>query len=234
MVEWTFHYQDILHGLPLLVRGLGYTVLISVVSFVAAMGLGSLLGLLREESRGLPAWLATSYIELLRGIPLILFLVFIHYGLMPALFGGSDFLTSSLLAFILFESAYIGEIIRSGLKSVTPAEREAAKSLGLSYTQQLRLVILPLTYSRMTPTLIGQFISLIKDTSLASIVGVIELTRAGEIIYEQTFHDFEILSFQATVYFVLCYSLSRFSRRFEVQGAQRQEARLDSLTHGTS
>lgn len=215
MASPTFHFEDIWLGRSLLAQGLLYTVLLSVSSFAVALPLGALLGLLREEVKGWPGKLAAFYIEFLRGIPLILFLIFIHYGLLPLVWGRSDFLVSSWLAFVLFEAAYIGEIIRGGLRSVTQTEREAAISLGLSRWQQIREIFLPLTFGRMTPALVGQFISLIKDTSLAAVVGVIELTRAGEIIYQQRFHDLEILLFQALVYFILCFSIALIGRRFE-------------------
>ena len=215
MANWTFHAEDIITGLPLLSQGILMTLFLAITSFAAALVLGTLLGVMRGEGPGWFRLPATVYIEFMRGIPLILFLVFIHYGLLPLVFGGSNFLISSLLAFTLFESAYVGEIIRSGLRSVTTAERDAAKSLGLTAIQQFTLVILPLALRRMMPALTGQLISLLKDTSLASVVGVVELTRAGEIIYEQRYHDFEILLFQAVVYFTLCYALARLSRRFE-------------------
>ena len=217
-----FHFEDIVLGLPLLGKGLLHTVTLALISFSAALTLGTGLGLLRGEFGGWPGKLAALYIEFLRGIPLILFLIFIHYGLLPLLFGGSDFLASSLIAFILFEAAYIGEIIRGGLRAVTPAEREAAQCIGLTRGQQLRHVVLPLAFQRMAPALAGQFVSLLKDTSLAAIVGVVELTRAGEIIYEQRFHDFEILLFQALIYFLLCLGISLYSRRFESQERRPQ------------
>lgn len=210
-----FHFEDIWLGRSLLAQGLLYTVLLSATSFAVAFVLGTGLGLLREEVKGWPGKLATLYIEFLRGIPLILFLIFIHYGLLPLVLGQSNFLISSWLAFVLFEAAYIGEIIRGGLRSVSGTEREAAISLGLSRWQQVREVLLPLTFARMAPALVGQLISLIKDTSLAAVVGVIELTRAGEIIYEQKFHDLEILLFQALVYFTLCFSIALLGRRLE-------------------
>jgi polar amino acid transport system permease protein len=210
-----FHWEDIIHGLPLLSKGLLFTVFLSVTSFIAALIGGTVLGILREEVRGWVGKLAAGYIEFIRGIPLILFLIFVHYGLLPLLFGGSNFIVSSLLTFVLFESAYIGEIVRGGLRSVTQAERESAECLGLSRWQQRRYIVLPLAYRRMSPALVGQFVSLLKDTSLAATVGVVELTRAGEIIYEQTFHDFEILLFQAIIYFALCFSISLLGRRLE-------------------
>ncbi|HEY9686549.1 MAG TPA: amino acid ABC transporter permease [Coleofasciculaceae cyanobacterium] len=230
MASLTLHFEDVWVGLPLMAKGFLFTVLLAAVSFSGALLFGTMLGVLREEKKGWPGRAAGLYIEFLRGIPLILFLLFIHYGLMPTVFGHSDFLGSSLLAFFLFESAYVGEIIRGGLRSVTRSERESAKSLGLTETQQLWHVILPLAFQRMMPALAGQLVSLIKDTSLASIVGVIELTRAGEIIYEQRFHDFEILAFQAVVYFLVCYSIARLSRCFEPAEHQAESILSQTLS----
>jgi His/Glu/Gln/Arg/opine family amino acid ABC transporter permease subunit len=206
----------------LLAKGLLFTVFLAINSFTLALVFGTLLGLLREEVQGWLGKLAALYIEFIRGIPLILLLIFTHYGLLPLLFGGSNFIVSSLLTFILFESAYVGEIVRGGLRSVTTIERESALCLGLNRWQQLRYIVLPLAYRRMSPALVGQFISLLKDTSLAAAVGVVEFTRAGEIIYEQTFHDFEILLFQAIIYFALCFSISILGRRFEPAERQPQ------------
>lgn len=222
MANLVFHMEDIVLGYPLLAKGVLYTVILSVLSFILALPLGTGLGLLRGEVRGWTGKFAALYIEFLRGIPLILFLVFIHYGLLPLLFGSSNFIVSSLLAFILFEAAYIGEIVKGGLRSVTVAEREAALCIGLNRWQQLWHVLLPLAYQRMLPALVGQFISLLKDTSLAAIVGVVELTRAGEIIYEQKFHDMEILLVQALLYFLLCASISVIGRRFEAPNRRSQ------------
>ncbi len=224
----TFHWQDIVFNLPLLLTGLLYTIILSGTAFVFALLLGTILGVLRHEGPVPLKKLATLYIELIRGIPLILFLVFIHYGLLPLVIDRPNFFISSVLAFTLFEAAYIAEIIRSGFRSITQTERDSAVSLGLSYNQQLFYIYLPLAFSRTMPAMVSQLITLIKDTSLASIVGVIELTRAGEIIYERTFHDFEILIFQALIYFLMCYGLSKYSQRFEAKrSAQRnQEEKL--------
>ena len=207
-------------ALPLLGTGLLYTVILAGTSFMGGLVLGTLLGGLRAEQPPVLGKLAAIYIELLRGIPLILFIVFMHYGVMSVFLERPNFFVSALVAFSLFEAAYIGEIVRSGFRSIKQSERDAAEALGLAYPVQLIYVYLPLVFSRMMPALVGQLITLVKDTSLASIVGVVELTRAGEIIYQQTYNDLEILLLQAFIYFVVCYSLSKISRRWEVQQHQ--------------
>lgn len=224
-----FHWEDIITGLPLLWRGIMMTLSLSLSGFAAGLALGTILGITREELPGPLGKAAALYVELIRGIPLILFLVFVHYGLMPLVVDRPDFFISALTAFTLFEAAYVGEIIRGGLRSITQSERDAARSLGLTHRQRMQHMYLPLVFSRMAPTLVGQFISLVKDTSLASIVGVIELTRAGEIIYEQTYHDFEILVFQALAYFAVCFSLSRMAARLETGRNNPEKLALSAM-----
>ncbi len=224
----TFHFEDIVMGWPLLQQGLLVTLGMSLVVILFSLIFGTLLGFIRHEDRFMLRRIAALYIEFIRSIPLILFMAFIHYGVMFSLNTGlgrsASFLESAIVAMVLFESAYIAEIIRGGFRSVSTAERDAAKSLGLSYPQRLFSIYLPLVYARSLPALMGQLIALIKDTSLASIIGVMELTRQGEIIYQNTFHDFEILLFTALIYFAICFSLSRLSRRFEFGANQRQTA----------
>ncbi len=220
-----FHFEDILMGWPLLQQGLLVTLGMSLIAITLSLILGTILGVVRHEDSFLLRRISALYIEFIRSIPLILFMAFVHYGVMFSVnnwFGrDSSFLESAIVAMVLFESAYIAEIIRGGFRSISVLERDTAKSLGLSYPQQLVYIYLPLAYARSAPALIGQFIALIKDTSLASIIGVMELTRQGEIIYQNTFHDFEILLVTAFIYFVICFSLSQFSRRFEFGSNQR-------------
>ncbi|MDX2085341.1 MAG: amino acid ABC transporter permease [Candidatus Melainabacteria bacterium] len=218
----------LLEALPMLLQGLGVTLGLALSALLGGLLLGIPLGIARHEG---PRWLrlpVSLYVESIRSVPLILFLVFIHYGLLPLLGYRPNFMVSSLLAFILFEAAYLAEIIRGGLRAIRPTERDAAKSLGLSWRQQMQYVCLPLAVRRTLPTLVGQGISLLKDTSLASIVGVIELTRAGEIIYEQTFQDFEILCLQGLIYFLLCYGLSQACKRWENNTFQQENTLLQS------
>jgi putative glutamine transport system permease protein len=211
-------WTDIINNWDFLMKGLFVTLQLSVISITASLVLGIFLGLLRY-SRIFPInGIATALIELIRSIPLILFIIFVHFGLLPAIFGApASFFQSSCVALSIFTSAYVAEIIRGGLKSIESGHIEAAKSLGLNYFQRITYVILPLAITRMMPALVSQFISLIKDTSLASTIGLIELTRSGEIIYERTYHELEILLFIALIYFILCYSLSFLSRKFETK-----------------
>ncbi len=219
------YWMDIFENFDFLLKGLGITMKLSLISIIGSLFFGIFLGIIRYSKFFLISWLAVAYIEIVRSVPLILFIVFIHFGLMPYIFGGAvSFFASSCVAFIIFTSAYIAEIIRSGLNSVENTHIDAAKSLGFSASQRLTFIILPLAVSRMAPALVSQFISLIKDTSLASTIGLIELTRSGEIIYERTHHVFEILLFIAFVYFLICFGLSKLCRIYEMKPYMQVEA----------
>ncbi|MEI7474223.1 MAG: amino acid ABC transporter permease [bacterium] len=209
-------FSDVTQNFDFLMKGLAVTFKLALVSITGSLILGVILGIIRYSRVVLFSWLAALYVEVVRSIPLILFIIFIHFGFLPYIVGvETSFFQSSAIALIVFTSAYIAEIIRSGLKSIEMGHIDAARSLGLNYFQRLIYIILPLSVKRMTPALVSQFISLIKDTSLASTIGLIELTRSGEIIYERTYREFEILIFIALVYFIICFSLSLLSKKLE-------------------
>ncbi|MDD3012469.1 MAG: amino acid ABC transporter permease [Candidatus Gastranaerophilales bacterium] len=220
------YWNDIYCNFDFLMKGLLVTLKIASISITGSLIIGVFLGILRY-SRWFPFnIIATALIELIRSIPLILFIVFVHFGLLPALLGSPvSFFQSSCVALTIFTSAYVAEIIRGGLKSIEMGHIDAAKSLGLNYFQRLAYIVLPLAITRMMPALVSQFISLIKDTSLASTIGLIELTRSGEIIYERTYHELEILLFIAFIYFIICYSLSFVSRNLESKPCYPVECR---------
>jgi His/Glu/Gln/Arg/opine family amino acid ABC transporter permease subunit len=217
--EW--HWESLWQGRAILWSGFLATLGLWASVWATGLALGAGLALLRNGAprlAGLQHALGTM-VALLRNLPLMLLLAFVHYGLLPQLqvlgLPQGDFRLSTWLAMSCFEAAYFSEIIRGGLQAVRPPERESAASLGLTPWQQQRLVILPLALRRMLPALVNQSVTLVKDTSLASIVGVVELTRAGEILYEQTFHDFEVLVFLALVYWTLASSVGGLGRWLE-------------------
>lgn len=215
---------EIIKNFDFLMQGLCVTLKLALISTAGSLVVGIFFGVLRYLRIFFISHVAAAYIECVRSVPLILFIIFIHFGFN---YTGihTSFFDSSCIAFIVFTSAYIAEIIRSGLDSIEKGHIDAAKSLGLNTFQRLTYIILPLAVSRMMPALVSQFISLIKDTSLASAIGLIELTRAGEIIYERTHHETEILIFIAFVYFIICFSLSRLSKLLETKPYIQQETK---------
>lgn len=220
------YWEDIYNNFSFLMRGLGVTLFLALLSITGSVVIGTVFGITRYLNIPPFSLLATAYIESVRSIPLIFFIVFIHFGFLPYIIGKpTSFFASSCIALIVFTSAYIAEIVRSGLNSIEKEHIDAAVSLGFSRSQRLIYIILPLALSRMVPALVSQFIALIKDTSLASIIGLIELTRSGEIIYERTYHEFEILVFIAFIYFIICFSLSKWSKKLEAKPYMVTEAK---------
>ena len=210
------YWNDIAENFSYLMTGLSITLKLACLSIIGSLILGVIFGVIRYSKLFPLNIIAVFYIEVVRSIPLILFIIFIHFGIMPYVFGiNTSFFQSACISLTIFTSAYVAEIIRGGLKSIEMGHVDAAKSLGLNYFQRLFYIILPLAISRMMPALVSQFISLIKDTSLASTIGLIELTRSGEIIYERTYHEFEILVFIAIIYFSICFTLSSISKKLE-------------------
>jgi len=220
-------FATVSENFDFLMKGLQVTLSLSAISITLSLMFGTVLGVLRYSKLFPLNYISAAFIEITRSIPLLLYIIFVHYTFSPlllehvslsAILGTSSLeFQSACIALTLFTSAYVAEIIRGGLKSIERGHIDAAKSLGLNYFQRLVYIILPLAIARMMPALVSQFISLIKDTSLASAIALIELTRAGEIIYERTHNEFEILVFVAFVYFVICFGLSVISRNFETK-----------------
>lgn len=151
------------------------------------------------------------YISLMRGIPFIV-LLFIAYFVFPT---GSDPFIAATAALALCHGAYIVEIIRGGFESIDKGQRDAAKSLGLSFYQIVSLVIFPQALLIITPAAIGQLIILIKDTAIASVIGYIEITRMGRNIMQTTGKPLEIYLFVAIYYFILCHALKLIGNYIE-------------------
>lgn len=217
----SLHLLEILQYAPLLTQGLIATIVLSILVMAKALVSGMVLAILRFYQVPILGRLSDGYVYLLRSIPLIMLIALVHFAVLPLLGIQHSFFLSAFVGLALSTSAYIAEIYRGGLQSIHTEEHEAAVSLGLTLPQRLIYVIIPLTVTRMMPALVNQFVTLIKDTSLASIIGVIELTRAAEIIYERTLHEVALLLLVSGIYFMLCYGLSRWARHLETHDTQR-------------
>jgi His/Glu/Gln/Arg/opine family amino acid ABC transporter permease subunit len=214
-LDWTI----IADNWRLLLSGFGNTMKLAVLAIALSFWLGVAAGALRLSRNRLLYYPAVLYIEVIRGIPLIM-VIFWFYFMAPILAGRPlDNFTSALIAFIVFEGAYIAEIIRAGIQSVPVGQIDAALATGLSYPKTMRFVIVPQAIRNMIPSLVTRFIILFMDTSLAYIIGVRELTRVARIISEREFRAFEVFTFIAGVYFVCTYAMSLASRRLEARVA---------------
>ena len=213
---YTWHWEQIPQYFPLIAAATRRTLQISVVSIVLGSLLGALAGLMRVQPLRPVRFLAAAYVELLRNIPLMLVLYLIYFGL-GAFFPVSPF-WAAVVGLSVFEGAYVAEILRAGIESVDRGQMEAARSLGMSWLQSMRHVIVPQAVRRSLPPLTGQFVSLVKDSSLASLVSYEELMLVGRQVNSRIFSPFEVFLTIGAIYFVICLALSLLSRW--------QEARL--------
>ena len=201
--------------------GLVLTFYLSFVAIILSFIFGSILGIARWSDIKIAKIPATIFIELFRAIPhiMVIFWVFFATPIIFSLIFGikvtSSALTSAIIAFTLFESAHIAEIVRAGLNSMPKGQFEAAKTLGMNNWQTFTLIILPQAYRRMIPALVSQFVSLFKDTSLVYVIGVVEFFRAATIINNRIYMSFEILSLVAIIYFICAFTLSQIANYLE-------------------
>ncbi|MHC0052192.1 amino acid ABC transporter permease [Actibacterium sp. D379-3] len=235
----------------LLLQGFLTTIRLSIWAMLIASILGVFLGIMATRIRLLPRLTTMAYVALIRNVPPLVF-IFIFYffissqiipligldtwarnmgpsahGIVSTLFGPPKLLENLLagvLSLAMFEAAYIAVIVRAGIESVPAAQIEAAQSLGLRPLQVFRLVVFPQALRAVTPPLANQFIMLVKDSSIVSLISVQELTFVGTEVAVSTQRRFETYIVVAVFYFVLCYSLARLFARIEARG--RKAARV--------
>ncbi len=198
--------------------GILMTVKLSLVSGIAAIILGTVAGLSRLSPNPAVRHLSSCYIELIRGTPLLvqIFIVYFFIGTVLNL----ERFTAGVAALALFTGAYVAEIVRAGVTSIHRGQMEAGRSLGMNAAQTMRHVILPQAFKRVLPPLAGQFINLIKDSSLVSVISITDLTKAGREVVSSTFSPFEVWFTVALLYLVLTGTLSFLVRRLEVKYAR--------------
>jgi polar amino acid transport system permease protein len=219
-LTWT-RVKFMLFGMDGELGGLVLTFYLAFVAIILSFIFGSIFGIARWSGIKIFSIPATMFIELFRALPHIMVIFWVFFA-MPIFFGlvfdikvTSSALTSAIVAFALFESAHIAEIVRAGLNSIPKGQYEAAKTLGMNSFEVFTLIILPQAYRRMIPSIVSQFVSLFKDTSLVYVIGVVEFFRAATIINNRIYMSFEILSFVAIVYFLCAFTLSKIAGQLE-------------------
>ena len=200
--------------------GLILTLLVAIASMILSFPLGVLLALGRQSELPAIRWLSIGYIELLRGLPLlgILFMAQVMLPLILPAGTRPERVIRAIAGFTLFAAAYLAENVRGGLQAIPKGQIEAARALGLKPIFVLLLIVLPQALKAVIPAIVGQFISLFKDTSLLAIVGLVDLLgMAGSVLANPKFiGDYpEVYLFLAFIYWIFCYSMSLASRRLE-------------------
>jgi len=211
----------IMNSFPQLLQGLGLTVQYSIVAIILATLVGLVAALMKLSRYRVLRWISTVYVEIFRGTPLLVQLLFIALGL-PAVIPLNEWFGASLYPYIaaaaglaLNEGAYITEIIRAGILGIDRGQREAAQSIGMNRYQTMRYIILPQAFKRMIPPLVNQFAQTIKDTSLLAPIAITELLYTGQIIIAESFKAFQILGVVAVLYFIVIFVLTQFAGYLE-------------------
>jgi aspartate/glutamate/glutamine transport system permease protein len=204
--------------LGFLAGGLGTTLLLAAISIAISFVAGVLLALARLSRAALLHVPATIYIEGMRALPVLLVIFFAYFGL-PRIIGVKlEPFTAGVIAMSAFTASLIAEIVRSGILAVPSGIREAALSQGFGGYDMLRLIILPIAVRQMMPALVAQFVTLLKDTSLTAVIGILELTRRGQIVFsEPPFQPVPVFMVLAVVYFVCNAGLGALGRRLETR-----------------
>ena len=207
----------------ILIIGLWITLKVSIIAVLLGIIIGLFAGLARISKNPALRWTAITYIELIRGSPLLV-QIFIWYFVLGTMFNtlmakqGMHQLSPlwyGVAALAVFAGAYVAEIVRAGIQSIHRGQMEAARSLGMTYPQSMRHIILPQAFRRILPPLAGQFISLIKDSSLLGIIAVRELTKATREVVTTSLQPFELWFICALLYLVLTFALSMFVQYLE-------------------
>ncbi|AOM03859.1 amino acid ABC transporter permease [Bacillus cereus] len=200
-----------------LLKGLLITLEVALIAIVLSFIIGSVIGILRYTKIPVVSQVLGVIVEVIRNLPLLLIIFFTYFAL-PEAGLKLEIITAAIVALTIFEAAMISEIVRSGLLSIEKGQVEAARSSGLTYVQALWHIILPQALRRMVPPLVSQFISLLKDTSLAVVISLPELMHNVQIISGQNV-NYMIPTFivVACMYFIVNYSLSILSRRLELR-----------------
>jgi polar amino acid transport system permease protein len=200
------------HTGPLL-RGMLLTIFISAVSIIFAIILGTLMGLWRVSSSDILRFISKMYVEIVRGTPLLV-QIYVFYFFVGKILDLSS-IQAGIAALSFFAGAYVAEIIRAGIQSIPKGQMEASRAVGMNYFQAMRYIILPQAFRRILPPLAGQFISLIKDSSLVSVVGLSDITFNAQQSITISFATFEIWFAAAGIYLILTSTLSAVTHRLE-------------------
>ena len=204
-----------------LLSGLGVTIALALLSFAIAMVIGIIFGMFSVSPYKWLRWTAEIFVDVIRGIPLMILAAFIFWGipnLIESMTGHqspiNDFLAGTI-ALSLNAAAYIAEVVRGGIQAVPAGQMEASRSLGISYSKTMRKIILPQATKLMLPNFVNQFVIALKDTTIVSAIGLVELFQTGKIIIARNYQSFKMYAILAVFYLVIITLLTRFAKQLE-------------------
>lgn len=196
-------------------KGIKITILISLIGVALGSILGAFVALMKLSKIKIISWIASIYIEILRGTPMLVQVFIVFFGITAALGLDISALVCGTIALVINSSAYIAEIIRAGINAVDKGQMEAARSLGLNYRQTMKSVIMPQAIKNILPALGNEFVTLIKESSIVSTIGVGEIMFNAQVVQGISFDPFTPLLVAAALYFVLTFVLTRIMNMIE-------------------
>lgn len=216
----------------LYLRGIGVTIILTICGYVGGLLLGVFLGLGKTSNKKWIYWPCKLYVDLFRGTPMLVQILLIHLAVIPTIFGQSfGYMVSGILALILNSAAYNAEIFRAGIQSIDKGQMEAARSLGLTHSQAMRKVILPQAFRRMIPPLGNEFIALLKDSSLVTVIAASDILYASKVVAGAYQRFWEPYLVAALLYLILTYVVTKIvaytERRFSIEYNPRKKGGRD-------
>ncbi|OPH00084.1 glutamine ABC transporter permease [Chryseobacterium mucoviscidosis] len=217
LVATQSRWELIQKSLPSLFKGLGNTLLYTIVSLFFAFIIGLIFGFMKVGQNKFLRGVATVFVDIFRGIPLIVLAFFIYFGIPQAMGFTMPLFLAAILTLSLNAGAYVTEIIRGGIQSIDRGQMEAARSLGLPYRKAMIKIVIPQAIRVMIPSFINQMVITLKDTSILSVIGLVELTQSGKIVIARTFASFDIWLTVAVMYLIVIITLTKIADYLEVK-----------------
>ena len=204
-----FNFSIMKDAIPLLVAGAGITVEVTFLSVGLGLAFGIIVSLIRLSGVKPLRYIGNVYVDFIRGTPLLVQIFLVYFALPAIINHRVDAFFAAISACSINSGAYIAEIFRGGIQSIDKGQMEAGRSLGMTWWQTMRFIILPQAFKRIIPPLGNEFIAMLKDSSLVSVIGFEELTRRGQLIIAQTYGSFEIWTTVAVLYLIMTLAISR-------------------------
>lgn len=205
------NFQFLSKYYPFYIQGIGITLLLSFLTIIFGSLLGLFISILKVSKYKILRTIASIYVEIIRSTPLLVQLIIIHYGFKINL----TEITSATLALSLNSAAYIAEIIRAGILSINKGQMEAARSLGMTHAQSMKLIIIPQAIKNILPALANEFVVLIKESAIVSYIGLADIMYKANQIRSLTYLTLEPLLVAALIYFVITFTISKLVQYFE-------------------
>jgi polar amino acid transport system permease protein len=211
---WGFYIEQLMHSLPFFLKGLWMTISISGISLVIGTLLGFVWGIIRSSQYRIAKALIGAWVDVIRGTPFLV-QVFIIFFILPEFGIQLEAFPAAVIALTNLAACFICEIVAAGIMAVPWGQREAAISTGLNWYQQLRNVLMPQAMRVILPPLVGQYVLLVKDSSVVSAIGVVDVTRVGWLTVQRIPQGLLVFGLVAVLYFIICYPLIQLSNSLE-------------------